>query len=204
MYKVFFNDRILELSSSFPRENPDAYDLIQPFKNNTALKHSVDNWLQSEVGKALIYFKDVDFLFSQFASLFIIIKAAGGLVFRSDGRLLLIFRRGKWDLPKGKQEKGESWEETALREVSEETNLDDLHMNSHITDTYHVYYMGNNAILKQTHWYHMISDGKDKLIPQVKEDITDVLWVKPEELSNYSMNTYESINEVFRTAGVMR
>ena len=57
------------------------------------------------------------------------IRAAGGVVVRrgDDGKpRLAVIHRPKymdWSLPKGKLEKGEAWDEAALREVEEETGF---------------------------------------------------------------------------------
>ena len=47
------------------------------------------------------------------------IKTAGGIVIRDD-KILFIYKNGRWDLPKGKLEKGNSSRETAVIEISEE------------------------------------------------------------------------------------
>lgn len=204
MYKVFFNDRILHLANRFPKEDYDAYDIVMHYRNMESLRKAIENFENTDTRKALIYFNDENFLFKQFASHFSLVKAAGGVVTNPDEQVLLIFRRGKWDLPKGKNESGESLEETALREVSEETNLKELTLGDFITDTYHTYYVGTNAILKQTRWFFLRNEGNGNLIPQVKEDITHVLWVPTEDLNKYTQNTYGSIIEVLQKAGKIK
>ena len=90
-----------------------------------------------------------------FCSKFIMIEAAGGLVFNKDGHILMIFRNGKWDLPKGKLEIGESVEECAKREVEEECGIYGLDIIEKLLDTYHTYKLKGNKILKKTYWYKM-------------------------------------------------
>jgi 8-oxo-dGTP diphosphatase len=53
------------------------------------------------------------------------VKAAGGVVIGDDGLVVLVHRPryDDWAFPKGKLDKGESWEDAALREVEEETGL---------------------------------------------------------------------------------
>ena len=60
-------------------------------------------------------------LLKKFLRLLPNIVAGGGKVINSDGKILFIFRNGKWDLPKGKAEQKETIDQTALREVEEET-----------------------------------------------------------------------------------
>ena len=67
------------------------------------------------------------------------IIAAGGLVLNEKNELLMIFRRNKWDLPKGKLDEGESIEACALREVKEETGLQKLKLEKFIDITFHDY-----------------------------------------------------------------
>src|SRR5688500_2820386 len=100
------------------------------------------------------------------------IVAAGGVVTNDEGQVLLIFRRGKWDLPKGKQDNNEVLETCAEREIKEETGLTDITLKADITTTYHTYSESGNNILKETHWFLATTPGTPKLIPQVEEDIT--------------------------------
>ena len=201
MYKVFFNDRILYLANSFPKTSDNSYDEVIKYENHEMLKKAISNFEQADTPNLLIYFEDADYLFRQFASYYSLVKAAGGIVSNPDNQVLLIFRRGKWDLPKGKNEREETLEQTAIREVSEETNLQDLTLNGFITDTYHTYYIGNNAVLKQTRWYHLSNSGKDVLIPQVNEDITHAVWVSTDQLKDYYQNMFNSIIEVLEKSG---
>ncbi len=201
MYKVFFNDRILYLANSFPKTNDNPYDEVIKYENNDMLRKAISNFEQADIQNLLIYFEDADYLFRQFSSYFSLVKAGGGVVSNPDSEVLLIFRRGKWDLPKGKNERGETPEQTAIREVSEETNLQNLKLNDFITDTFHTYYVGNNAILKQTRWYHLSNNGEDTLVPQVNEDITHAIWVSPEHLKDYYQNMFHSIIEVLEKSG---
>jgi 8-oxo-dGTP pyrophosphatase MutT (NUDIX family) len=110
----------------------------------------------------------------------LIIEAAGGLVFNEKNELLMIFRRGFWDLPKGKVDEGESLEECAVREVQEETGLQNIKLGEFLNTTYHTYTLNNQSILKPSHWYKMKHLGNELPIPQTEEDISEIKWVTKE------------------------
>lgn len=110
--------------------------------------------------------------------------------------ILLIFRRGKWDLPKGKLDEGESIEHCALREVLEETGLTSTQIISPLCTTWHIYQEGSSFILKLTDWFKMKVAGSPELIPQQEEGITDIAWVSINNLETYQENTFPSVKEV--------
>jgi len=127
---------------------------------------------------------------------FKVIKAAGGVV-EKEGKVLLIFRMGKWDLPKGKLEKKESPEKGAVREVEEECNIK-VGLNEKVCFTWHTYTRNGKKILKKTHWYRMECLDDVELRPQLEEDITEVQWMNQEEVMHALYNSYNSIREVMR------
>jgi 8-oxo-dGTP pyrophosphatase MutT (NUDIX family) len=130
---------------------------------------------------------------------FKLVKAAGGLVINKSGEVLLIFRRGKWDLPKGKLDDNESLVECAVREVQEETGLKNLETGKEIETTYHTYIEFGKPILKESHWFEMTSKIDEPLKPQFEEDITAIKWVKKADLKDYFENTFPSIKMVLKS-----
>lgn len=133
----------------------------------------------------------------------ILIRAAGGLVKNEKGKVLFMFRRGKWDLPKGKLDPGESLETCALREVKEETGVRELEMINFLMVTEHEYEERDCVILKETHWYLMKANGDQVLIPQIEEDITDLRWLGASEFNIVQRNTYPAILDVLKAAGYL-
>jgi len=123
------------------------------------------------------------------------IIAAGGIVTNTEGKILMIFRREKWDLPKGKLDKGETIAQCAVREVEEETGLKDILLGDFLLITEHQYQDPwlKTEVIKETHWYRMKITKEQKLIPQTEEDITDIRWVNREELNECLQHTYANI-----------
>ena len=130
------------------------------------------------------------------------VNAGGGLVTNRRGDYLLISRNGMWDLPKGHQEEGEDIDITALREVSEETGINDLVLNDLICITDHCYKRDGIWHLKHTWWFDMLYTDPVDLTPQKEEDITKAAWVAKSSLPPFLKKTYPSIQEVFREAKV--
>lgn len=124
------------------------------------------------------------------------IIAAGGIVENEEKKILFQFRRGKWDLPKGKLDEGETIEACAVREVEEETGLRNVELGELIGVTQHFYIERGKNIEKETHWYAMRSSGTQQLVPQLEEDITDLRWVAENELKYYLNHTYSNIVEI--------
>ncbi|WP_449401298.1 NUDIX hydrolase [Chryseobacterium wanjuense] len=124
-----------------------------------------------------VFGENINEIWAEFQKLFRIIEAAGGVVNNPDGEILFIKRLGKWDLPKGKMEKGESREESAVREIEEETGLKEVELVRFINTTYHIYVERNgDKVLKCTHWFEMNFNGEDTSKPQIEEGITEVAW----------------------------
>lgn len=130
-----------------------------------------------------------------FQELFCPIEAAGGLVRKND-QYLFIFRNGKWDLPKGKIDPGETPETAAVREVEEECGIDSPDIVDNITETYHTYFLEGKWILKRTHWFLMEYSGDQALTPQLEEGITKADWLTREKWNQVMNNTYGSIQDV--------
>jgi 8-oxo-dGTP pyrophosphatase MutT (NUDIX family) len=110
--------------------------------------------------------------------------------------ILFIYRRNKWDLPKGKIDKGEGIQVAALREVEEECGIKSHKIKSFLTDTYHIFNMNNKWYLKKTYWFNMQCSTEEKLIPQAEEDITAIEWVNKNDLSKIKSNTYAMITDI--------
>lgn len=127
-----------------------------------------------------------------------IIQAGGGLVLNEQNELLLIFRRGSWDLPKGKLDPGETLEACALREVEEETGVGNLKLIGFLGITQHQYFDPylKEEVIKESHWYTMSVKGVPALIPQTEEDITDIKWVPLAEVNALIANSFSSIKEI--------
>ena len=126
------------------------------------------------------------------------IIAAGGIVINPNKEILWIFRRGFWDLPKGKLDPNESIEACAIREVMEETGISNLVLGDLILTTKHQYHDTylNNVVEKTTYWYQMTTDTVQEGIPQTEEDIEAIAWVKKADLAPYLAKTYENIIQV--------
>ena len=198
MYKVFINNRPLILT-----ENPDKYkDLAFPkvkFENKKKLADLVSDFEKDKSATGLIIFHyDMDELYYYFRRLCKFVPAAGGVVYNKKGEVLFIFRRQKWDLPKGKIDKGENPFEAAIREVEEETGLARLKVVKKLPSTYHTYEEKGKRIFKKTYWFEMYSDYGGKLTPQLEEQITEVKWLKAEEIEIAESNTFKSIQEIIR------
>ena len=123
------------------------------------------------------------------------IIAAGGIV-KKDDQFLFIKRQGKWDIPKGKLDKGENPELGAIREIEEECGIQNPSISAFICCTYHTYRFRDKPRLKLTYWYSLNYDGNDELKPQTDEGITKVKWFPKEKIDKIRKNTFVSILEV--------
>ncbi len=205
MYKVFFENRIVYLTDDFASAFKYNYGLFYKFYDIDELKELIKLFgYLHKIKKLFIVHKDLDYLFRRFSSLFTLVEAAGGIVRSSSGKVLVINRRNKWDLPKGKVDPGEKPPQTALREVAEETGLQGLTLGKKITDTYHTYLLNGKPVLKKTTWYEMSYKGDEAaVVPQQIEEITEVLWLIPEDVTMILGNTYLSVIDVLREAKLL-
>jgi len=172
MYKVFVNEKKLLLS-----KQSENLEKTLGYENVTSLEIALDLLENTSVKELNVFGENIDEIWAEFQKLFRIIEAAGGIVNNPEGEILFIKRLGKWDLPKGKMEKGESREESAVREIEEETGLSNVELVKFINTTYHIYIERNgDKVLKCTHWFEMNFDGEDTSKPQIEEGITEVAW----------------------------
>ena len=196
-YKVFFSEKVILLSTDEYAFLKDASTLVISHPSARSLKQSVSRFLSdSAFSKLFILAKDLQKLWLDFRSLFQMIEAAGGLVRNGKGEALFVFRNGKWDLPKGKIEKGEKLPAAAVREVEEECGISDVRIIKEMTSTYHIYYLEGAGILKKTTWFEMRVDRSPRLKAQQEEGISEVIWASEKDIPELIKNTYASIKEV--------
>jgi mutator protein MutT len=198
--KIYFGDKPVFLCNEITAEiheymhHPDAVFIDEI--SVPAIKSLLHEIVKEEFHAGIVWNQDLEKLKKVFFKQFTTVTAAGGVVENEKGEVLLIFRRGKWDLPKGKLDKGETIEQCAVREVEEETGLKDIKLNKLITVTYHTYDEFGKHILKDSHWYNMKVSGQQTTTPQTEEQIEEIKWVKKKELKNYFENTFPSVKDV--------
>ncbi|MFT3935386.1 MAG: NUDIX hydrolase [Chitinophagaceae bacterium] len=198
--KIYFNDKPLFLCDAIdadiePFRHHDDAVFIDEFNVHT-VKSMIHEMEQQKIHAGVFLHTDLDELKKAFWKKFTIIKAAGGLVTNKNNEILMIFRRGKWDLPKGKLDPGETLEECAVREVEEETGIKNIMLQEHLLTTYHTYHESGKFILKESYWYKMKIDGQQELIPQEAEQIAEARWVKKEQTAELIKNTFPSVVDV--------
>lgn len=198
MYKVFINNKPLIITSTeflhsfkeknrFEIESGKDRDILFVIEKMTFDKH---------IDSVVMYADDVDVLWKKFCRQFEILEAAGGIVFNGNKDVLMIYRFDKWDLPKGKIEKGETPDVAALREVCEETGVCDCKITEVLSTTYHTYQYHGKFILKRTFWYEMYSEKSAALKAQAEEGITEAKWMSKNKFESVLQETYPSIKEL--------
>lgn len=199
MYKIYFNNTPLFLTNN--RSDVDEYLRREDTMFIDDMdKHTVKTMLyemeQPNIHAGVFLHEDAEALLNAIKKKFTVIRAAGGLVFRKKDEILMIFRRGKWDLPKGKLDEGEDLSTCALREVKEETGLKKLNIIQPLIVTYHTYNENKQHTLKESHWFLMQTRDDGELVPQIEEDIEKCEWVKIDNISVHMENTYALIHDV--------
>ena len=181
------------------RHHPDAVFIDE-------LSTAAINSLLHEIGKkefhaGIIFHENFEKLKKEFFKHFKLVKACGGLVKNKTGEVLLIFRRGKWDLPKGKLDDGETLLGMRFkRSTGRNWASGNRNHGEEIDTTYHTYLQFGKHILKESHWYMMLAKGNEAFKPQFEEDITEIRWVKKIDLKNYLDNTFPTIISVLKNA----
>jgi 8-oxo-dGTP pyrophosphatase MutT (NUDIX family) len=200
MYKIYINETPLTLMREtdviIGSNTPE--NLVARYPGNPKHLFGYIDMLEKtrRLDSVTIYSAEYDQLVKDFESLYKIIEAAGGVVYQPSGKILAIFRRDFWDLPKGKIDPGESNEEAAVREVQEETGIQDVDLGDYITTTHHTYKTkSKKRILKRTYWFKM-KTSDTKLIPQTEEDIEQAIWIDTAELLEQDEPIYNNIREV--------
>lgn len=200
-YKIYINDIVILLvqhkqSFNIGKNNDVVLYFCSKEKEIEKIITAVE--IGSIHSTLVLVAEDLEWLQKTFFNFFKIIIAGGGLVKNKEGEYLMIFRKGKWDLPKGKIEKSEDIKSCALREVEEETDVKNLSLDYKLGKTYHTYKLKNKWVLKETHWYAMRTNSNEKLIPQANEGIEKAEWVAKKEVKQLLKNSFSSIKEVFK------
>lgn len=203
MRKIYFEKRCIVIC------HPDDPALSDPnaiiFHLGSELDiHALVNMAEvdSTLHRICIPTPDIDSMYNMVCQEFFEVNAGGGLVSNRRGDFLLISRNGIWDLPKGHQDPGEDIAVTALREVREETGIEEIELGDLICITDHCYLRNGIWHLKHTWWYAMTYNEPTDLTPQKEEDIAKAVWIAKSSLPPYLLNTYPSILEVFREAKI--
>ena len=181
--------------------------LVKNLKGNVLVNNSKIEWLERFLEKfgehKLKKLKTITFRtddipsFEEYISQKVkIIAAAGGLVVKG-GKILMIYRLGKWDLPKGKLEKNESIEEGAIREVEEECGVK-VKILDKLDETWHTYHRKKKLHIKKTYWYLMECLDDSYMMPQISEGIEKVEWKTEKQSKNLLKDTYKNIRKVVK------
>lgn len=198
MYKVFVNDKPLFLTNTVEKETDFRMFLLE----SVDIEQLIVNMFNNKVKKAFLYHPDEKETLKVLKEKIPVAKAGGGLVYNKKGEVLFIFRNGKWDLPKGGIEKHEEIEDTAMREVEEETGVSGLKITQKLQKTYHVFKRNGTYRLKVTHWFEMKTDFNGPLFGQLEEGIEKVAWLNPEQIKEALTNSYENIKLLFENVEV--
>ena len=200
--KIYFTNKPLFLIDKVTKDIEDYLHhddtvFIDDYNSHTvkAMIHEMDS---QKIHAGVFLHNNVDEVLNTFKKKLLCIKASGGLVHTDEDNLLLIFRKGKWDLPKGKLDDKEDFETCAICEIKEETGLENVQLEKPLTITYHTYHEGGKHIIKESHWFLMKSEKQKVLIPQVKEDIEKCEWVEINKLAPYLENSHASIVDVVK------
>lgn len=198
MYKVFIDEKVLFLSTELPDYNLPPDVAFINCTNTTITDETIISYLRDVTLKKLLLINTLNFdlLLKQFNSVFKHIIAGGGIVRCKDSSILFIFRNGKWDLPKGKPGKNENIEQTAIREVEEETGINGVKIIKLAGITRHAYIENEELCLKTSYWFEMKIEGIPLLVPQVSEGITEARWVGKKDVWQIMEGAYSSIREL--------
>ena len=203
MHKIYFEKRCIIICLPDDQALADPNAILFNIGSSTDVHGLVEMVELSEsLHRVYIPTNDVEGTYKMICAEFLEVNAGGGLVSNRRGDYLLISRNGLWDLPKGHQDPGEEISVTALREVQEETGIDQLQLRDLICITDHCYKRNGIWHLKHTWWYDMLYTDPTDLTPQTEEDIAKAAWVAKSSLPPFLTNTYPSILEVFREAKV--
>ncbi len=190
--KIYLNDRVIEFTNTVP-DNISDRDIIVQYESPAQLKSEWDLFARYEKHHRMVL---PEAAIDSFFGLFKLINAAGGLVKNEKDEMLFIHRNGKWDLPKGKLEAGETPQHAAIREVMEETGLVHVTLVRELSCTYHLYFEKEKWYLKRTWWFEMLSESSQPLVPQSAEGIYLAKWTPLKGVHCILTHTYESIREM--------
>ncbi|WP_026714489.1 NUDIX hydrolase [Flavobacterium daejeonense] len=200
MYKVFVNDKPLFLTNKISKETDFQLFLLESID----IKQIIVKIFQNKIQKAYLYHPDEKEIMKTLKAKIPVNKAGGGLVYNKKGEVLFIFRNGKWDLPKGGVEKKEEIEQTAIREVEEETGVTNLKITNKLQKTYHIFKRNGVYKLKITHWFEMQTDFEGTPQGQLEEGIEKVAWIPPNKISEVLKNSYENIKLLFEEENIIK
>jgi 8-oxo-dGTP pyrophosphatase MutT (NUDIX family) len=200
--KIYFNNKPLFLVNEVTKEIEELLHhedtvFIDEFNAHT-LKAMIHEMEAAQIHAGVFLHKDTEVMLQAFKKKLVLVTAAGGLAHTDENELLLIFRKGKWDLPKGKLDGKESLETCALREIKEETGLQQAEIEHPLCVTYHTYHEFGKHILKESHWFLMKAPKQASFTPQREEDIEKCEWVTPDQLGPYLDHTHASILDVVK------
>ena len=213
MYKIYVNGTPVYLAHKHGNAELQANgadeDVLITDNTRAAFLQDLIYRLNREKPFQTVYLlaKNPKLLLKRFQKFYTLISAAGGVVLNKNNDVLMIFRRGKWDLPKGKAEGRESKRKTAVRETKEETGVKKLRVEGPIllypskqNCTFHTYEENGAFVLKATYWFLMHSKSDEPLQPQESEEIFQAEWVPREEVFERLENSYPLLREVLNAA----
>ena len=197
-YKIFYNKNVLSIKklehddiTLKKDKNCFIFDILLDIEE--IITYFLDN--EQDI---YIYYKnetEQNNILEKIKAFFIFQRAAGGIILKNNS-ILSIYRYEHWDFPKGHVETGETDEEAAMREVTEETGIDKLLITKDLGYTYHLFPSKNNFVLKETHWYEMRTSSDKKPVPQTEESILQAQWIPLGNLDIIRQNTYPALNEL--------
>lgn len=201
-YTIFFRDRpyfiVSHLTPEIASLTHTAGTIIINHPDHNLVAKTIRD-MELEGTKAVILLtNEVEHYWQVFQSHFTLITAGGGIVENDGHEVLFIFRREKWDLPKGKLDDGETIETCAIREVMEETGLKEVSIIKLAGNTYHTYFEGKKHVLKTTVWFQMKAPGNQVLIPQTEEDIEHMEWLAKSNWDLPFQNTFPAIKAILQ------
>ena len=189
MYKVFVNDKPITLTTKVEQES----DFKNYLLNTVHIGKVIKDLNTTSLNEVRLVHKDEDKLLKKFLKKLPNVVAGGGKVFNERGEILFIYRNDKWDLPKGKIEGNESIENTAIREVTEETGVNGLKIVKPLETTYHIFKRNGKHRIKVTYWFEMKTNFDGQLYAQEGEGITKVEWLNKEQTAEALENSYANI-----------
>ena len=195
--KIFVADVLFHILKKMPVETTFPIINVESAKEIIAVYESMPYEAMALHSEYHFFSSDYKKITAEFKARFEVIEAAGGVVMKND-KILFMKRLSKWDLPKGKIDKGEDYQTAAVREVAEECGVKAKILYK-IGCTWHTFIQADKSHkLKKTVWFAMECIDDAQKSPQASESITKVKWTKFENIDKKFLNSYASIIHIYR------